>query len=264
MHLILTLARNIKPKIIDITGGAPELNPFLTQFITSLKEEGHNIQIRTNLTVLLKPGMDKLTKLFQEYKVKLVASLPCYLKKEVDSQRGEGTFDKSIHVLKLLNHLGYGHDPQLKLDLVFNPNGAFLPTKQSELELEYKDELYRNYTIVFNRLITITNMPVGRFLKLLQKKKIEVQYKKRLREAFNPQTIDKLMCQHQINIGWDGKIYNCDFNLALGRVAYSDLPFHIQNFTPSQILNRKIVTGDHCFGCTAGYGSSCEGALNEK
>jgi len=261
MQHILNLVRKIKPKLIDITGGAPEFNPFFTQFITALKEEKHKVQVRTNLTVLLESGMEKMFNLFQEHKIKLVASLPCYLKMEVDSKRGEGVFDKSIRVLKLLNYLGYGYNPQLELDLVFNPDGAFLPPKQSELEVEYRAELYKNYGIVFNRLITITNMPVGRFLTLLQKRKLEKQYKKRLREAFNPQTIDKLMCQHQISIGWDGKIYNCDFNLALGLFISLNMSVSVQDFSSSQILNRKIITGDHCFGCTAGYGSSCEGAL---
>jgi radical SAM/Cys-rich protein len=262
MQLVLTLARQIQPQLLDITGGAPELNPFLPRFIASLNSEGHSVQVRTNLTVLLESGMETMGKLFREAGVKLVASLPCYLREEVDSQRGPGTFDQSIHVLKQLNDLGYGRDPHLQLDLVYNPEGPFLPPNQSELEAEYKAALDRQYGIVFDRLITITNMPIGRFLEQLQKDRTAVQYTQQLREAFNPHTIDKLMCQHQINIGWDGSIYNCDFNLALGQRLSPDVPHYLRTYAPPQSSPAKIVTADHCFGCTAGDGSSCEGALD--
>lgn len=264
MQLILTLARKIQPQLIDITGGAPELNPFLPRFIASLNDEGHKVQVRTNLTVLLESGMETRGELFRASKVKLVASLPCYLRKEVDSQRGPGTFDQSIRVLRQLNDLGYGRDPHLQLDLVYNPEGAFLPPKQSELEAEYKAELDRQYGIAFNRLITITNMPIGRFLEQLQKDHTAVQYIQRLREVFNPHTIDNVMCQHQISIGWDGSIYNCDFNLALGQRISPDIPHYLRTYAPPQSSPAKIVTGDHCFGCTAGDGSSCEGALDAE
>ena len=205
--------------------------------------------------------MKGMIEFYRDLRVKLVASLPCYLKKEVDSQRGEGVFERSIEVLKLLNKIGYGRDQNLVLDLVFNPEAAFLPPQQATLETDYKEELRKNFGIFFNKLITITNMPVGRFLQYLNKRHQYDEYDRLLRDSFNPRTVDKLMCRSQINVGWDGIIYDCDFNLALGLPVGFGIPRHIRDFDPAVHSKRKIVTGNHCFGCTAGNGSSCSGAL---
>jgi len=260
--LVLEAAQKVKPKLIDITGGAPELNPHLCDFIRTAKKQGHNVQVRTNLTVLLQPEMERIIEFYCYLRIKLVASLPCYLKKEVDSQRGEGVFERSIEVLKLLNKIGYGRDQNLILDLVFNPEAAFLPPEQAHLESEYKEELYKNFGIVFNNLITITNMPVGRFLQYLRKRHQYGEYDRLLRDSFNPRTNEKLMCRNQIDVGWDGTIYDCDFNLALGLPVGFGIPKHIGDLDPAVHSKRRIVTGNHCFGCAAGHGSSCSGALD--
>lgn len=264
MELVLELARRVRPGLVDITGGAPELNPDLERFITALRKDGHNVQVRTNLTVLLEPGLEHMMRFLGDSGVRLVASFPCYMKPEVDNVRGEGAFEKSLEALRRLNAVGYGRDPRFVLDLVFNPEKDFLPAPQSELEKEYREELGRA-GIAFNDLLTITNMPIGRFRQQLEKHKRQEGYMHLLRDRFNPATLDKLMCLYQIDVAWDGTIYDCDFNLAQGMPA--NLPSgpgkmpHIGVFDPSRDGRRRIATGDHCFGCTAGAGSSCGGAL---
>ncbi len=264
MKLILDTAREVKPKLVDITGGAPELNPFLRTFIEALKRNDHNIQVRSNLTVLEHPGMEELMDFFRDTEVKLVASLPCHTKEGVDAVRGDGVFEASIRVLKLLNNIGYGTNQRLQLDLVYNPGGAFLPPEQSSLETKYHEELSSNFGIIFNNLLTLTNMPIGRFRELLIQKNQHSKYLRLLKETFNSQTINRVMCRHQINVSPNGKLYDCDYNLALGYPVDSKLPSHIHDFDPSIHSKREIVTGNHCFGCTAGQGSSCEGALVKK
>jgi len=217
--------------------------------------------VRTNLTVLLEPAMETMMSFYADAGVKLAASLPCYLEREVDAQRGDGVFEKSIEALKRLNAIGYGSNPHLKLDLVFNPEGPFLPPEQSSLEDDYRKELCGNYGIAFGSVLTITNMPIGRFLRLLRRANQCRKYERLLRESFNPQTIEGLMCRHQIEVGWDGRVYDCDFNLALGIPIDYSAPSHIRDFDASRHSRRRIVTGDHCFGCTAGHGSSCGGVL---
>jgi radical SAM/Cys-rich protein len=264
MQQVLRVAHDVRPKLVDITGGAPEMNPLLPRFLGAIQEGGHSVQVRTNLTILLEPGMEAMMKFFAEREVKLVASLPCYLKKEVDAQRGNGTFERSIEALRRLNGLGYGMDPRLKLDLVFNPERAFLPPEQSSLEAEYREELRDNFGISFNGLMTITNMPIGRFLQLLRREGMDRKYEELLRKSFNPLTIERLMCLNQVDVAWDGGIYDCDFNLALGVPVNYGAPQHIRDFDAAKLSRRRIVTGDHCFGCTAGHGSSCEGALLQE
>ena len=261
MQHVLDTARKIQPKLIDITGGAPELNPLLQRFVRSLRENRHNVQVRTNLTVLLQPTMETMMNFYRDTGVKLVASFPCYTKKNVDPVRGDGVFEKSIEALNSLNAIGYGSDPSLKLDLVYNPAGAFLPPEQSSLESDYRKELEANFGIVFNNLITLTNMPIGRFLQLLRQQNQYREYDRLLRESFNPKTLDGLMCRHQVEVGWDGTLYDCDFNLALQLPISCGAPSHITDFSLATHSSRRIVTGNHCFGCTAGYGSSCGGAL---
>lgn len=262
MDEILKVAKKIHPELVDITGGAPELNPSLPRFLEALDEGNHNVQVRTNLTVLLDPSLKEYMKMYRDLQIRLVASLPCYLEQDVDNVRGNGVFKKSIQVLKELNRLGYGVDPALELNLVFNPEGPFLPPEQSKLEGTYKEILLTEFDIHFNRLLTITNMPIGRFKQMLESEGQASQYQQLLEDSFNQATLEKLMCQHQVCIGWDGVIYDCDFNFAL-KLPVVKTPKYINQFDAASHLTREIVTGPHCFGCTAGYGSSCEGALGQ-
>jgi radical SAM/Cys-rich protein len=261
MQLVIAAARDIRPNLVDITGGAPEMNPNLKRFVKAMSREGFRVQIRTNLTILTEPGMKPMIDFFKQNKVKLVASLPCYLKKEVDSIRGDSAFDRSVEALRNINKAGYGRASELQLDLVFNPEGDFLPADQSLLEQEYRETLSKEYDIDFDNLITIANMPIGRFNAMLRRKGTLQSYNRLLRKAFNNETIDGLMCRSQISVGWDGKVYDCDFNLALGLTVDDSVPQHIRDCDQKLYSHRRIVTGNHCFGCTAGQGSSCEGAL---
>jgi radical SAM/Cys-rich protein len=261
MESILGAAGRIRPGLMDLTGGAPELNPHIRKFVMALRDEELNVQIRTNLTVFLEPGVEDLPQLFKNHNVALVGSMPCYLEENVRSQRGYRVYEKSVEALRRLNALGYGSDPRLPLSLVYNPGGAFLPSDQAELEATYRKELLERFGITFNRLLTITNMPLGRFLEKLRAENQDKQYVELLNTSFNPLTLDSLMCRHQISIGWDGTLYDCDFNLALRLPVDHGAPDHISRLDPELLATRKIVTGNHCFGCTAGAGSSCKGAL---
>ena len=261
MELALHAAANSGSRLVDLTGGAPELNPNFCRFIEALRKNGHAVQVRTNLTVLLEPGMDKIPEFFREHNIRLVASLPCYLEENVSAQRGKGVYEKSIAAIRQLNTLGYGKNPELPLSLVYNPGGPFLPPPQSVLEEDYRRQLGERFGISFTHLLTITNMPLGRFQIELGRKNQEQNYLQLLRKSFNPQTLDGLMCRYQISIGWDGTLYDCDFNLALGLPVNHGAPDHIRSFRLSDLSLRRIVTGEHCYGCTAGAGSSCQGAL---
>jgi radical SAM/Cys-rich protein len=247
---------------VDITGGAPELNPSFRRLVTRARELGREVIDRCNLTVLFEPGMEDLGKFLAENQVQIVASLPCYTAGNVDSQRGRGVFDKSIVALQRLNSLGYGQaEAPLKLNLVYNPLGATLPPDQSRLEVDYKRELREHFDIEFNRLFTITNLPISRFADFLHRTGKFAGYMDLLEENFNPATLPELMCRHLVSAGWDGAIYDCDFNQMLGmgtggrRLTVWDL----ESF--SDLAGQRIATGVHCFGCTAGAGSSCGGAL---
>jgi radical SAM/Cys-rich protein len=259
MQTILSQTAKLPSVLIDITGGAPELHPHLEQFLRSLVKQRHQVQLRTNLTILLDPPYKHFPTLYKELGVELVASLPCYLEEEVRLQRGKGVFEKSIEALQFLNKIGYGTTQKLPLTLVFNPLEPVLPPEQKTLENDYRTYLAKHYNIKFTRLITLTNMPLGRFLNVLKDKK--PQYLRLLKESFNPKTVPSLMCRHQINIGWDGTLYDCDFNLAAGLPVAEKAPRHIKQFDESRVSTRKIATASHCFGCTAGHGSSCGGAL---
>jgi radical SAM/Cys-rich protein len=261
MQAAIDIANQTKPELVDITGGSPELNPLLHRFVGALRADGHNVQVRTNLTVMFEPRMKEMVEFYKNARIKLVASLPCYTKVNVDSQRGQGVYDKSIEALKRLNAAGYGSDPDLKLDLVYNPGGPFLPGEQPALESDYRENLHKEHGIVFNNLRTITNMPIGRFGRLLKQKNEYEQYNLLLRESFNPQTLDGLMCRHQIEVAWDGLLYDCDFNLALHAPIGNGCPAHAKDFDIDMHSKRRIITGEYCFGCTAGHGSSCRGAL---
>jgi radical SAM/Cys-rich protein len=262
MEAVANIARQTKPELVDITGGSPELNPLLKQFVMTLRAAGQDVQVRTNLTVISESRMDNMVEFYRDNDVKLVASLPCYTKVNVDAQRGSGVYERSIEALKRLNDAGYGSE--LKLDLVYNPGGAFLPGEQASLESDYRDNLQRDHGVVFSNLRTITNMPLGRFQRLLQRDNEYEQYDRLLRESFNPQTLGGLMCRHQIEVAWDGLLYDCDFNLALHAPIGNGLSPRAKDFAAEQYIQRRIVTGNYCFGCTAGHGSSCRGALVTK
>jgi len=261
MERILDTAETLRPSLVDLTGGAPELNPSFRKFVTALHRKGYSVQVRSNLTVLTEPEMEDLPDFFAEHRVGLVASLPCYLEENVRAQRGSGIYEKSIEILVRLNRLGYGLDEDKPLNLVYNPGGAFLPPEQAKLEADYRRELQQRFGIFFTHLLTIANMPIGRLGGKLRQAHEEKKYLSLLRESFNPGTLSNLMCRHQISIAWDGRVYDCDFNLALGCPVNHGAPDHIENFDKNTLEKRRIVTGNHCFGCTAGYGSSCAGAL---
>ncbi|MDF1535265.1 MAG: arsenosugar biosynthesis radical SAM protein ArsS [bacterium] len=264
MQKVLCLVREVKPALVDITGGAPELNPHLRRFVAALAGEGCRIQVRTNLTALAEKEGDELLAFFGKHRVLLAGSLPCYLEENVTAQRGKGVYGKSVETVKRLNKLGYGIDEGLQLNLVYNPGGAYLPGDQAGLEADYKRELKERFGIRFNNLLTIVNMPVGRFRNILEEKGNYDKYMNLLTASFNAATVQGLMCRSQISIRWDGALYDCDFNLALNLVMNHGAPDHIDKWVFDAVAGRRIVTGTHCFGCTAGAGSSCGGAIADS
>lgn len=260
---ILGFLARYKVKVLDITGGAPELNPNFQNFIVKARSLVEEIIVRSNLTVLLEPGNEYLPKFFKDYNVHLICSLPCYLQENVDTQRGDGVFQNSIKVLQLLNSLGFSKKKGLNLDLVYNPAGASLPPEQSQLEIQYKKNLRDNYNVEFDRLLTITNVPIKRFKDYLQQKGEYEKYFKLLKDNFNPLVLDSLMCRTFLSVGYDGKIYDCDFNQSLGLVLKSEEGdfLSIATLNPKEIEGKEISIGEHCLSCTAGNGSSCQGVL---
>lgn len=261
MEYVIAAARCVHPRLIDITGGAPEMNPHFRRFVSALREAGFLVQVRTNLVVLLEPGYEDMAPFMAERCVWLVGSLPCYLEENVDAQRGHGTYERSVEALQMLNELGYGVREDLPLDLVYNPLGPVLPPDQTGLEEAYWRELDRRFSIRFTHLHTITNMPIGRFWADLRKQQKDEAYEALLRENFNARILSGLMCRHLISVDWSGTIHDCDFNLALNLPVNHGTPNHIRNFDPEALAHRRIATGGHCFGCTAGCGSSCGGEL---
>ena len=249
---------------VDITGGAPEMVPdfkYLVERVGALTPARHIID-RCNLTILLEAGYEDYAQFLAQHEVEIIASMPCYSAKNVNAQRGEGVFDASIKALQLLNSLGYGIRPELPLHLVYNPNGAFLPGPQEELEAEYKRELKEYFDIVFNKLYTITNLPIARFASYLKNNNLLGDYMALLNDAFNPATVNGLMCRNTISVSWQGEVFDCDFNQMLQMQWHDDdQGLHLWDVDPARVEHREILTGDHCFGCTAGAGSSCGGAL---
>ena len=248
---------------VDITGGAPEMIPDFRYFLERVKalQPSRHIIDRCNLTILLEPGYGDRAEFLAKRKVEIVASMPCYSAENVDAQRGEGVFEGSIRALQLLNSLGYGYDPELPLHLVYNPVGPFLPPAQEELEADFKRELAAHFGIVFNKLYTITNLPIGRFASYLRHNDKLEQYMQLLINNFNQATIDGLMCRNTISVGWRGEVYDCDFNQQLNMQWENGKRLFLWDVDPDKIDDREIMTGEHCFGCTAGAGSSCGGAI---
>ena len=262
MSKIIEWAKENNIISVDVTGGAPELNPHFRAFVLELRKLDIRVISRCNLTVLFEQEQHDLADWYAANKIQLVCSLPCYSQKNTDKQRGKGVFDKSITALQLLNSVGYGTDPELNLDLVYNPGGAFLPPEQDKLEIDYKEKLFTDYSVIFDKLYALANLPVSRFEHSLTRDGEFNNYMQLLLENFNPQTIDSVMCKSLISVDWTGRVYDCDFNQML------ELPLADKNLTylwdiSAQTLNdQKIATRYHCFGCTAGAGSSCGGALS--
>jgi radical SAM/Cys-rich protein len=249
---------------VDLTGGAPEMNPDFRWFVESIREINDSIKIivRCNLTIILaNPKYHDLPQFFRKNKVEVVSSLPYFTAMKTDSQRGEGVFEKSIEALKKLNEVGYGIvGSDLTLNLVYNPSGAFLPGSQFELEAEFKKKLKEKFQIEFNFLFTITNLPISRFLEYLLRTDNYENYMEKLITAFNPSAAYGVMCRNTVSVGWDGFLYDCDFNQMLDLHVQSPASKHISSWNLRELEKRSIVVNNHCFGCTAGAGSSCGGA----
>jgi len=249
--------------VVDLTGGAPEMIPDFRYFIEKVRslERSRHVIDRCNLTILLTSGYKDLPQFLADNRVEIIASMPCYSAENVNAQRGDGVFEGSIQALQVLNSLGYGCHPDLPLHLVYNPVGAYLPGPQAELEADYQRELKKHFGIVFNKLYSITNLPIGRFASYLRHSNKLADYMESLINAFNPATVDGLMCRNTISVGWRGEVYDCDFNQQLGMQWKNGSPVFLWDLDPKETENRQIMTGDHCFGCTAGAGSSCGGAI---
>lgn len=260
-RLIELMKKTPSLKTIDLTGGAPEMNPHFKKLVTAARTLGLEVIDRCNLTIFFEENFQEIPQFLKEQRVHVVASLPCYTKDNVDKQRGRGVFDKSIQGLKKLNDLGFGIEGTgLILDLVYNPGGAFLPGDQLKLEADYKRELKQFFNLDFNHLYTITNMPIKRFLDDLHRQGKFESYMTLLVNNFNLKAVNTVMCKELISIGWDGKVYDCDFNQMLEMPAPSRKTiWDVQNL--DQFSDHPIALADHCYGCTAGAGSSCGGAL---
>jgi radical SAM/Cys-rich protein len=265
-RVVALLAASPRVEVLDLTGGAPELNPSFRWLVAEARRLGRRVIDRCNLTVLFESGMEDLPKFLAAHGVHIIASLPCYVEENVERQRGRGVFAKSIEALRLLNGLGYGRpDSSLRLDLVYNPIDASLPSPQAALESAYKRELARRFGVVFDRLLTITNMPIGRFAHWLERTGRLEAYLGLLVNHFNPATVPELMCRSLVSVGWDGRLFDCDFNqmldLELG-ARWAIGARTIWDVASLEVLaDTAVATGPHCFGCAAGAGSSCSGAL---
>ena len=249
-------------KNVDLTGGAPEMNPEFRWLVEEFSTRGAHIMVRCNLTIILaNPKYNDLPEFYKQHNVEVISSLPHHSAIRTDRQRGDGVFDRSIKALKMLNEVGYGKDGTgLLLNLVYNPSGAFLPDSQDSLEMEFKRQLQRKFGIDFNSLYAITNLPISRFLDYLIETGNFEEYMQKLNAAYNPVAAEGVMCRNTLSVGWDGLVYDCDFNQML------DLPSaipssHIRDFDPQVLEGRSIVIGQHCYGCTAGAGSSCGGSI---
>ncbi|MDG1049875.1 MAG: arsenosugar biosynthesis radical SAM protein ArsS [Planctomycetota bacterium] len=246
--------------VVDITGGAPEMSEQFEFLVRGARAAGRHVIDRCNLSILLAKPFAHLVDFLAEHEVEVVASLPHYRQLSTDRQRGDGVFDDSIEALRRLNARGYGRDPRLRLVLVTNPVGAFLPAGQASLEAEWRRELKRAHGIDFDALFAITNMPISRYLEWLESKEQTDAYMRKLVDAFNPSSVAGVMCRTTLSVGWDGRLFDCDFNQMLELGLEDGVPGHIDSFDLEQVAARRVVTGRHCYGCTAGAGSSCGGA----
>jgi radical SAM/Cys-rich protein len=263
--LVVDFLRRQKILALDITGGAPELNPHFRRLVTEARRLGVKVMDRCNLTILEQPGQDDLAEFLASERVEVVASMPCYLRDNVEQQRGKGVFDGSIRGLKRLNAIGYGRDPALPLHLVYNPQGPSLPPAQATLEAEYKQVLGEQYGIVFNKLYVLANMPIQRFGSVLVKRGEFESYLGLLKDAHLDTNLGGVMCRSLLSVDWRGYVYDCDFNQMLGlpMARGHNKRMHLTDLLDDTIDGNSIRVAGHCFGCTAGQGSSCGGALNE-
>jgi radical SAM/Cys-rich protein len=253
---VLAVLRGYEIGTLDITGGSPELNPHFRYFVEEAKAAGCHVIVRTNLTIFFEKGMEDLPEFYRSNGVEVTASLPCYTAENVDRVRGSGAFQKSINALRILNSLGYGDGSSgRRLNLVYNPAGAFLPPLQTTLEDDYRREMKKRFGVSFDHLYTFANMPIGRFRDHLVHTGAFEKYMGNLMSSFNPNTLEGLMCGHLISVRWDGMLSDCDFNQVLG-IPVADAPQHIERFDYSALKDRKTAVGDHCYGCTAGQGST--------
>ncbi len=250
---------------LDVTGGAPELNPHFRMLVRAAREMGVNVMDRCNLTIIEQPGQETLAQFLADHQVEVVASLPCYLEENVDRQRGKGVFDTSIRCLQMLNALGYARPGSgLTLNLVYNPQGAVLPPAQDRLEQDYHRQLGERFGIAFNHLYVLTNMPIQRFGSMLISKGQFEHYMTVLKNAYQPGNLESVMCRNLVSVDWRGHVYDCDFNqmLALPLAWRGKQRVHLRELTGADLSGNPIVVKDHCYGCTAGQGSSCGGALS--
>ena len=262
-ELCLDAIKRIGRPDVDLTGGAPELNPSFRWFVEQVRRLGCKVIDRCNLTVLVMRSQNGLAAFLARHSVQIVASLPYFLGSRTDAQRGDGVFDKSILGLRKLNELGYGRPGSgLELNLVYNPTGAFLPPDQDAIEADFRRELSTRHQVEFNSLYTITNMPIGRYRDYLVRSGNHRRYMEQLVNAFNPAAAMGVMCRSMISVGWDGRLYDCDFNQMLELELGFGAPQHIRDFDPERLAARQIVSGQHCYGCTAGSGSSCGGRIS--
>jgi len=252
---------------VDLTGGAPEMNPHFRLLVEAMTALNKEVIVRCNLTIVTEPGYGWLPDFHAEHGVHLICSLPCYTPENVNQQRGKGVFDKSIAAMGMFNRLGYGQGGPLKLDLVFNPLGPFLPGDQASLESDYKQALSRHFGVTFDNLFTLANLPVGRFAQSLERSGELTPYLDLLESSFNPGTVSGLMCRNTLSVGWDGRLFDCDFNqmldMELSAPGAGQAPQDIfaPGFSLDSLATTPVRTGGHCLGCTAGSGSSCGGAL---
>lgn len=261
MQAVLALAEKAGARVIDVTGGAPELHPRIRDFVAAAAQRGFAVMLRTNLTILLRESMRDLPAFFAARRVHLIASLPCYLEANVDRQRGARVFRESITALRLLNSHGYGVRDELELDLVFNPAGPALPPPQPALELAYREQLSRRHGVAFTRLLALTNVPIGRFLADLRRGGEAAAYRALLRDQARVENVPRVMCRRQIHVSYDGRLSDCDFNYALRLGLEDGLPASVTAADVAVLRSRRIRTAEHCFACVAGNGSSCQGAL---
>lgn len=262
MQLCLDALAQTDIPVVDLTGGAPEMNPDFRWLVEQISALGRETIVRCNLTIIVaNQKYHDLPEFFARHRVRVVSSLPHFSAGRTDAQRGDGVFERSIRALKMLNAVGYGvAGSDLSLDLVYNPSGAFMPGSQAGLEREFKQRLQREHGIVFNNLLTITNLPISRFLEYLLESGNYESYLEKLIAAYNPVAAANVMCRSTLSIGWNGQLYDCDFNQQLDLLVDARAPQHIRDFNPELLAQRTIVINQHCYGCTAGAGSSCGGA----
>ncbi len=263
MDQVRAFIKRVGAKTVDLTGGAPELNPHFRDFVRHLRDDNVSIIDRCNLTILSEPDQSDLAQFLADQQITVIASLPCYTEDNVDAQRGNGVFQRSIKGLQMLNELGYGQDESgLALNLVYNPTGPFLPPPQNTLQTEYKEHLWKHYGVIFNSLLTITNMPIKRFGSTLVSRKQFDTYMSLLKKNFDEKNLSSVMCKTLVSVDWEGYLFDCDFNQMLElNIENGNRKIHVSDLESDTLSGRKISVKDHCFGCAAGQGSSCGGSL---